>query len=190
MSLLRKSLEEAPIVKKEDYNYLIHPITDGIPKIEPELLEEVVVEMEKYLSRFEPIDRIVTVEAMGIPVATALSLRKRIPFTIIRKREYGLQGEVSVQQVTGYSRSTLFINGIEKGERVVIVDDVLSTGGTLRAVLESLKKMDVDVKAVIIAINKGDALKEIQDAFGIPIISIADISIIDGKVQIRSCKTG
>ncbi|HHH84018.1 MAG TPA: adenine phosphoribosyltransferase, partial [Thermoplasmatales archaeon] len=91
MSKIEESLRNAPIIKKGDYNYVIHPITDGIPYIEPSLLEEVIDKMNIPQCR-----RIVTMEAMGIPIATALSLKTGIPFTIIRKRSYGLPGEVSV----------------------------------------------------------------------------------------------
>ena len=190
MSLLRKSIEEAPIIKKGDYNYVIHPITDGVPEIKPDLLSEVVTAMEKHLAKEQPFDRIVTIEAMGIPLATLLSVKIDTPFTIIRKREYGLPGEISVQQTTGYSKSTLFINGVKKGEKVVIVDDVLSTGGTLKAVLSSLKKMGVIVKAVVIAINKGETMEEIQKTFNVPIAAIANITVTNGRVHIKSCETG
>ena len=47
LELLKKSLKEAPIVKKGEYHYVIHPITDGVPRIDPELLEEVVSEIKK-----------------------------------------------------------------------------------------------------------------------------------------------
>ena len=33
LEYLKKSLKEAPIVKKGDYHYLVHPITDGVPEI-------------------------------------------------------------------------------------------------------------------------------------------------------------
>jgi adenine phosphoribosyltransferase len=59
------------------------------------------------------IDKIVTMEAMGIPLATALSLKLKIPFVIIRKRTYGLPGEIDVEQITGYSKSKLYINGLK-----------------------------------------------------------------------------
>jgi len=182
---LKKSLYEAPIVKKGDYDYVIHPITDGVPYISSELLKEVSDEMKKHIQRYGKVDRIVTMEAMGIPLASALSLDMGIPFTIIRKREYGLPGEVSVEQVTGYSKSKLYVNGLHKGDTIVIVDDVLSTGGTLRAVLSVLKKMSVKVKGVFIAINKGSHIEEISKEFNVPIISIITINVVNGAVVIE-----
>jgi adenine phosphoribosyltransferase len=184
--ILEKSLKESPIAKKGDYDYVIHPITDGVPKITPELLEEVTNEMQKLIEHCGKIDRIVTMEAMGIPIATALSLKMNIPFTIIRKREYGLPGEVSVEQVTGYSKSKLYVNGLKRGDRIVIVDDVLSTGGTLKAVLTVLKTIGVTIKGVFIAINKGNAIEKIKEEFGVTINNLINIDVIDGEVVIKT----
>ena len=125
LKILKKSLIEAPVVKKEDYFYVVHPITDGVPEISPTLLKEVVNEIKKIMKDCDKIDKIVTMEAMGIPLASLLSIEIGIPFVIIRKRRYGLHGEVSVEQVTGYSKSKLFINGLKKGDNIMIVDDVL-----------------------------------------------------------------
>jgi adenine phosphoribosyltransferase len=182
---LKKSLYEAPIMKKGNYDYVIHPITDGVPYISPQLLKEISNEMKKHIKKYRKVDRIVTMEAMGIPLASALSLDMGIPFTIIRKRQYGLPGEVSVEQVTGYSKSKLYINGLQKGDTIVIVDDVLSTGGTLRAVLSVLKKMSVKVKGVFIAINKGSHIEEISKEFNVPITSIIDIDVVNGAIVIK-----
>lgn len=175
MKQLEKSLKDAPIVKKGDYNYVIHPLTDGIPHISPELLEEVTDAMAM---NFPACDNIVTIEAMGIPIAASLSLKTGIPFTIIRKRKYGLLGEVSVRQTTGYSSANLFINGLSKGDRVVIVDDVVSTGGTLIAVVLALKSMGVDIKKIGIAVNKGN-IEDIEEKIGMPIHTLVDIDVND-----------
>ena len=182
---LEKSLNEAPIVKKGDYDYVIHPLTDGVPYIAPELLKEVTDEMKKHIKKCGKFDRIVTMEAMGIPLATSLSLDLGIPFTIIRKRQYGLPGEVSVEQVTGYSKSKMYINGLKKGDTVILVDDVLSTGGTLKAVLYVLKEIGVEVKGIFIAVYKGTCKEEIARIYGIPITTIIDINVIEGKVFIK-----
>lgn len=185
LDVLRKSLYEAPIIKKGDYYYIIHPITDGVPMITPELLKEVTEEMKKRVQKVGKIDRIVTMEAMGIPLASVLSLELEIPFTIIRKREYGLPGEVSVEQVTGYSKAKMYINGLKKGDRVVIVDDVLSTGGTLRAVLTVLEKIGVVVKGIFIAIDKGACREEICSSFRVELTSLIKIAIPNGNLVVE-----
>ena len=181
---LKKSLQKAPVINKKDYSYIIHPITDGIPEVTPALLREVTSEMKKHIEKCGLIDKIVTMEAMGIPLATALSLDMDIPFTIIRKREYGLPDEVSVEQVTGYSKSTLYVNGLKKGENVVIVDDVLSTGGTLRSVLSVLKDIGVNVKGVFIVVNKGSCAEEISDEFDVQILSLVEMDVDDDEIKI------
>ena len=181
MNKLEKSLQQAPIIDRGTYRYVVHPITDGIPAIEPALLEEVTERMQCELP---DCDRIVTTEAMGIPIAAALSLRTGIPFTIIRKRSYGLPGEVFVEQVTGYSSSELYINGLKDGDEVVLVDDVVSTGGTLIAVMAALRDMGVTVKKILVAVSKGD-LPAIEEQVGMPINTLVDIAVNDG-VEIRT----
>lgn len=182
---LEKSLQQAPIIKKGEYEYVIHPITDGVPYIAPELLREITDEMKKHIQKCGPFDRIVTMEAMGIPLASALSLDLGIPFTIIRKRQYGLPGEVSVEQVTGYSKSKMYINGLQKGDTIILVDDVLSTGGTLKAVLYVLKEMGVIVKGVFIAVYKGTCKEEIEKTSAVRITTIVDIDVVQGKIRIK-----
>ena len=141
--------------------------------------------MQKLIEKCGQIDKIVTMEAMGIPLATILSLNMNIPFTIIRKRKYDFPDEVSVEQATGYSNSKLYINGLKKGDKIVIVDDMLSTGGTLRAVLTALKKMGVVIKGVFIAVNKGNVAKEIMDESNVSITTLVNIDVIDGRVAIK-----
>ena len=180
--ILIKTLIESPIIKKGDYQYIIHPITDGVPEIRNDLLIEVVNEMHKLIKKCGQIDKIVTMEAMCIPLATALSLKMKIPFVIIRKRTYGLPGEIDVEQTTGYSKSKLYINGLKPKDKIVIVDDVLSTGGTLSAVVSALKNLCVVIKGIYIAINKGKAVRDLIEKYDVNLQVIIDIDVVDGKV--------
>ena len=143
------------MVKRGEYNYFIHPITDGVPVVEPALLRDVASAMIKVLD-LNNVDKIVVVEAMGIHIGAVLSVMTDIPMTVMRKREYKMPGEVAVHQTTGYSKGELYINGIKKGERVVVIDDVVSTGGTMRALLQALKIAGADVVDVCIAIQRGN----------------------------------
>ncbi len=180
-SLLRESIENVPIVDKGGYKYFVHPLTDGASIIDPLLLEEVTLEMMK-TTDFD-CDKIVTVEAMGIPLATLLSHKTRKPFVIIRKRQYHLPGEVVIEATTGYSKNQLFINGLEKGDRIVLVDDVLSTGGTLIQIVRTLKDVcGVDVRHIHIVFNKHERPAEIEEAIGQPIHIQLNVKVEDGKV--------
>ena len=177
---LKKSLENCPIVKKGDYDYFVHPITDGIPQMEPELLEEVIASITEIGDM--DCDKIVAAEAMAIPLGVALSMRIDKPYVVIRKRQYGLPGEVSVTQVTGYSKSNMFVNGIIKGDRVLIVDDVLSTGGTLRAVVQALRAIGAEILDTVIVFNKHEDKGAMEKELGMEIRTLLDVKIIDGKV--------
>jgi adenine phosphoribosyltransferase len=152
---LVESLETCPIVKRGDYNYFIHPITDGVPIVDPELLRDVCTAMIKVLD-LTGVEKIVVVEAMGIHIGSVLSTMTDIPMTIMRKREYKLPGEIAVHQTTGYSKGELYLNGVYKGDRVVIIDDVISTGGTMRALLKALEIAGAEIVDICIAIQRGD----------------------------------
>jgi Adenine/guanine phosphoribosyltransferases and related PRPP-binding proteins len=148
------SLETCPIVKRGEYNYFIHPITDGVPRVDSALLRDVAAGMVKALD-LKGVEMFVVAEAMGIHIGTALSLITDIPFTIVRKRWYRLPGEVALHQITGYSKGELYLNGVSKGNRVVIVDDVISTGGTMRALIGALEYVGAEVVDICVAIQRG-----------------------------------
>ena len=182
---LRTSLENTRIIKKGTYSYVVHPITDGIPEVQPELLSEIIQEMKQYIQPFLPTDKIVTMEAMGIPLATALSLELQVPYTIIRKRSYHLPEELRVQQQTGYSTSTFFINGIQPKDSVIIVDDVLSTGGTLLSIIRAMQSLKIEIKTAVIVIEKGQVAQDITKKTGVPIKSLVQIDVEKNQVVIQ-----
>ncbi len=184
---LKKSLLQAPVFKRGSYNYFIHPITDGVPEIRPDLIREVVSHIVR-IADLE-VDKIVTVEAMGIPIGIALSMICDIPLVIIRKRKYGLPGEIEVSQVTGYSKSQLFLNGIDRGDRVIVVDDVISTGGTLLATLESLKVAGASISDIVVVIKRGDGSDKLK-ARGYDVKTMVEVDVDDKRVtDVRECNS-
>jgi len=179
---LKASLAESPVVKRGEYDYIVHPITDGIPRVEPKLLKEVVDAMIE-VGNFD-CDMIMTVEALGIPLAAALSLRTGKPYNVVRKKMYGLPGELNLTQETGYSKSPLFVNGVKPGDRVVIVDDVVSTGGTLWAIVEAIDKIGVDLVDIIVVIERTDRKAEIERKLGIAIKTLVKVDVVNGRVVV------
>jgi adenine phosphoribosyltransferase len=131
------------------------------------------------------IDLVVSVEAMGLPLLAAVGEATGKPTVVIRKRSYGMEGEVEVDVSTGYSSSTAYINDISRGERILVVDDVISTGGTLEPLLEALEGMGAVLHDVIVAIEKGEGRDRLsKERPDWPIRTLARIDIVNGKVVI------
>lgn len=164
IDILKQSLEKAPIIWKGDYPYFIHPITDGVPRLEPNVLEA-IIGLSVPLINWEKIDVILGIEAMGLPLMAPLSMRTNIPMVIARKRQYGLEGEIEINQETGYSKGSIFLNDIKPGEKIAIIDDVLSTGGTIRSVIEGVKRTGAVIQNIVVVVEKGPGMKLLQDDY-------------------------
>lgn len=182
MEQLERSVHDAPIIEKDDYEYLVHPISNCVPVLEPSLLREVVTRIVR-AADLENVDKIVTPAAMGIHISTAVSLTTDIPLVVIRKREYGLEGEVSLTQETGYSKSEMYINDVDEDDNVLLLDDMLSTGGTLRAITEALESIGANIVDIVVAMRKvdgGDAMVDSE----YDVSSLLDIVVRDGEVTV------
>ena len=180
---LKESLENSPVVDRNGYPYFVHPLTDGVPMMEPEVLEEVVGWMLE-VGDFS-CDVILAPEAMGIPLAVPVSLRLGIPYTVARKRSYGLEGELVLDQKTGYSKSLMTVNGITKGMRVTVVDDVVSTGGTLDALIRTLQEAGAMVVDVLVPVNKSSGTDIVLKNTGVKVKTMVSVRVEDGRVVVN-----
>jgi adenine phosphoribosyltransferase len=114
-------------------------------------------------ARLEPMefDYVVSIEAKGVPlvhmVATYLSdpiTGRYCPYIVLRKSVKGymkLPLTVNVKSITTAAVQALVLDGPEadrlRGSRVVIVDDVVSTGGSLRATEDLIRQVGATVVA-------------------------------------------
>ena len=127
------------------------------------------------------IDVILGLEALGLPISTLLSSRMKKPLLIVRKRSYGLKGEVCINQKTGYSKGELYINDLNEGEKVLIVD-VLSTGGTMNSIIEGIKSFNAIIENIIIIFEKGDGLQKLKQKTNLNIQSLIRVDMDGDKV--------
>ena len=164
MEQLRASLQAAPVIWKGDYPYFIHPVTDGVPRMNPEVLTA-ITELVVGRVDWSGVDILLGIEAMGLPLTAPLSMATGIPLVIARKRSYGLDGEVEIDQSTGYSKGAMYLNDLQQGERVTILDDVLSTGGTLEAVIEGVRRAGAEVTEIIAVVEKDGGLRRLQGLY-------------------------
>ena len=94
LTVLQESLRGAPIIWKGEYPYFIHPISDGIPRMDPDVLRatrDLIVSSVDW----SQVDLIVSVEAMGLPLLAAVGDATGKPTVVVRKRSYGMEGKLA-----------------------------------------------------------------------------------------------
>lgn len=106
---------------------------------------------------------LVTPEAKSIPLCYAMSIKSLLPYAVLRKsfKPYML-GSISedVVSITTGVPQKLWLDGKDiervRGKRVVIVDDVISTGGTLRGARRLLGQAGATVIASVAILTEGE----------------------------------
>lgn len=89
------------------------------------------------------IDKIVGIDARGFILAAAMAYKLKTGLAIVRKKGKLPHKTVSKKYSLEYASNTLEIHNdaILPGERILIVDDVLATGGTIKATVDLVKKL-------------------------------------------------
>ena len=115
------------------------------------------------------IDKIVGIDARGFVFGAVLAYKLGIGFVPVRKK--GKLPWKTIQETYSleYGEDTLEIHedAVEKGEKVVIVDDLIATGGTIGATVKLVKKLGADI---------------IECAF------VVELPDLKGRDQIQNCK--
>jgi len=133
---------------------------------DPELLEAMAEHMAALLP--PAFDRLAGLEMGGIPLATALSLKVRKPVLFVRKK------------AKEYGTCNLAEGGFNKGETVVVVEDVITTAGQVCASIGDLKALGLNVTCVICAIERGHGGRQKIEETGCAFKPLFTMSELEG----------
>ncbi|KAJ8924241.1 hypothetical protein NQ315_007033 [Exocentrus adspersus] len=121
-----------------------------------QLLTDVLIETAKAIQ--PSVEVIAAVDSRGFLFGPLISLALKIPFVPIRKKGK-LPGEVMSHSYTKeYGEDTLQVQvgSISKNSRVLVVDDLIATGGSLKGAVELIKKIGAKPVACLIVIELED----------------------------------
>jgi adenine phosphoribosyltransferase len=96
------------------------------------------------------VDKVVGIEARGFIIASPVAYHFGAGFVPVRKKDKLPWHTESAEYALEYGTATLEIHrdAVRPGERVLIVDDVLATGGTARATADLVERIGGDVVGV------------------------------------------
>ncbi|MDO9537738.1 MAG: adenine phosphoribosyltransferase [Thermoplasmata archaeon] len=105
----------------------------------------------------EKIDAIVGIESRGFIIGAPLALKMNLPFVPIRKIGKLPFDKIKVSYKLEYGEATIEIHtdALVAGQRVLIVDDLLATGGTTAASIELIEKLGAEVVKCAFVIELG-----------------------------------
>jgi adenine phosphoribosyltransferase len=108
-------------------------------------------------------DTLVTAEAKSIPLAFALSAEAKKPFVVLRKSYKPYMGDAlkaETLSITTGKPQTLILdekdNQFIKGKKVVILDDVISTGSTLQGMRLIMEKAGAEIVSEVAILTEGE----------------------------------
>lgn len=130
-----------------------------------ELVQAAAHDLGQRLADRRP-EAIVTAETKSIPLAFAMSLFMKIPYVVLRKQYKSYMGNAVMAEtlsITTGAPQTLYLDEKDqpllKGRRVVLVDDVISTGSTLQGMRIIVGKVGAEVVAQAAIFTEGDRAK-------------------------------
>jgi adenine phosphoribosyltransferase len=116
-------------------------------------IDQIIIKSKKY-----KIDKIAAIESRGFVFASAVSYLLKKPFILFRKKNKLPADTHSTDFKLEYGFATIEVHkdSIDKGDSVLIIDDLIATGGTANAAAKLVEMSNGNVAAFIFVINLFD----------------------------------
>jgi orotate phosphoribosyltransferase len=109
----------------------------------PDLLGPLAERLARLVGEVEPAaDRLAGPELGGVALATAVSLVSALPFLIVRK------------QAKGYGTEKRLEGAFAAGERVCLIEDVVTSGGAAADAVEALREAGLECRTVVCVVDR------------------------------------
>jgi orotate phosphoribosyltransferase len=109
----------------------------------PELLEAIAARLADLVAEHDPeADRLAGPELGAVALAAAASLASGLPFLIVRKES------------KGYGTDNRLEGAFETGERVCLVEDVITSGGAAVSAIEALREAGLECRTAVCVVDR------------------------------------
>lgn len=127
-------------------------ITDNIPPLHPDVSQAICLLSRFHLEHQHEATLGVGEEDRGAMIISDILLSHNLPRTLARWTPTGVPGEVQIPLSNEYIQegdTRIFLNGVRPHDRVLIVDDLISTGGTLVALVDAVRTTGATILEIL-----------------------------------------
>ena len=123
-----------------------------------------LLEMGEEIARLykdEPVNKILTIETSGIPIAIAAAQYMNVPVVFVKKSKSGnISDDVYSSRVTSFTKKNVYDAVVSKDflsseDRVLVIDDFLAKGNALTGLIDIINQAGATLSGCAIAIEKG-----------------------------------
>ncbi|WP_151736529.1 phosphoribosyltransferase ['Paenibacillus yunnanensis' Narsing Rao et al. 2020] len=167
------SAKSVRIHKDQDtvYDFKLYPFGERGTYIEPGLIREITDNLaEDVTEHFPAFDYIVSPEPGGHTWGMLAAYKLGKPMNILRlSTELYDNYEVCVKRETAYNENYIYFDGFKPGDRVLLLDDVISSGATIRCIARQFAVMGVELVGVQAILAKGEHYKKLEADLQVPV---------------------
>lgn len=150
LELIKSSIKSIPNYPKE--GIIFRDITSlvEVPEAFKATIDLIVAEYKE-----KGISKVIGTESRGFIFGAPVALALNVPFVLVRKPGKLPRETIAQSYQLEYGQDTLEIHtdAIQAGDNVLIIDDLLATGGTVEATVKLVERLGGEVKNAAFVIN-------------------------------------
>lgn len=187
MKEIIRAFDNQPLRRVNGRNYILNPLLDHYPETPYVLMEDVVTELSR-MTDLSKIDKIVGEEDRGGYIAALMAFSHKKSLAMVKWNSVGVDGHIGVNFRNAYTSGKMYLNGVKAGDKVLIVEDLIDSGGTIIAMIELLRCAGVEIYDIITVVNKVDygGRERILRETGFSVKSILGVTCKGGSSRVVS----
>lgn len=145
ISILKSNVREIPDFPKKGVNF-----KDITPILSDKKMFRFIIDKLSYPYQNVKIDKVAGIDARGFLLASALAYKLKSGVAVIRKKGKLPRKTIKESYSLEYATNTLEIHkdAISENEKIILIDDVLATGGTMRSSINLVNRLGGNIVGI------------------------------------------
>jgi adenine phosphoribosyltransferase len=177
MQHIINAFHNCPLIHVKDRNFIVNTLIDQEPATSPELLHDVVTELSK-IADLSQATKVFGEEDRGGFLAALMAYEHNLPLAMVKWNPSGLEGQMCIDFRNAYTDGKMYANGLEQEDKVLLIEDLVDSGGTIISMLKMLQKEKIDVVDVVVVAEKVEynGIEAIKKATGVDVKHLIKVS--------------